>query len=767
MEITDRAGAEKSQEHSLTADGLSGYAELRRCADRNFSAPQVPVEMAAHSTEREQWCRGVLDALPAAIYTTDAAGRITYYNQAAADLAGRRPELGKDEWCVTWRLYWPDGTPMPHNQCPMAVALKENRPIRGAEAILERPDGTRVPFLPYPTPLHDPSGALVGAVNLLVDISEQQAADSSRAYLAAIVESSDDAIISKDLHGIVASWNRGAEAVFGYRAEEMIGRPIARLFPPDRLHEEPEILNRVRRGQRVDHFETKRQCKDGREIDVSVTISPVRDATGRVVGASKIARDITEKKRAEAALRDLKENLEQRVGERTRELAEAIERERAQAKEREGAEAAFRQAQKLEVVGQLASGVAHDFNNLLTSILGNLELLEMRLADERLRKLAQAAMRSARRGAKLNEQMLAFSRKQHLTPTSVDLNALVMGIEDMLRRTLGGTVEVRTVLAPDLWPALVDPHQLELVVLNLAINARDAMPLGGRVLIETRRMKASQLDKSLDVAPGDYVLVSVADTGEGMGEEVLARACEPFYTTKEPGKGSGLGLAQVYGLARQSGGGLQIKSAVGQGTTVEVYLPRSFAQGEAATELWDGERPRALGSRATVLVVDDQEDVREVTVAHLEALGYQVVQAACGRTALDLLGRNCAGIEVVMADYAMPGMSGIELAQAVRATCPDLPVIIVTGYVDTTGLDGRLENAALLKKPYRMNELGATVEYALQGRGCRRKPIERRPAAAHRAALSTATRGAAPLIASGETPDRRQRQFASAAPAPR
>jgi CheY-like chemotaxis protein len=387
-------------------------------------------------------------------------------------------------------------------------------------------------------------------------------------------------------------------------------------------------------------------------------------------------------------------------------------------KEREAAEAALRQAQKLEAVGQLSAGVAHDFNNLLTAILGNLELLDMRLADERLRKLVQAAMRSARRGAKLNEQLLAFSRKQHLSPTSVDLNALVMDVEDMLRRTLGGTVEVTTALMPDLWPALVDPHQLELGILNLAINARDAMPLGGRVLIETRNIKASRLDKSVDLAPGDYVLVSVADTGEGMSEEVLARACEPFYTTKEPGKGSGLGLAQVYGLARQSGGGLRIKSAVGQGTRVEVYLPRSLAQAEVPTEWWEGNPPRALGGRARVLVVDDQEDVREVTVAHLEALGYQVIQAASGRTALDLIGGNCAGIDVLIADYAMPMMSGIELAQAVRATCPKLPIIMVTGYLATTGFD-RIENATLLKKPYRMNDLGAAVESALRRRNRR------------------------------------------------
>jgi PAS domain S-box-containing protein len=704
MRITDRTAAEKSQDRSLTADDLRGGGEFPH--------------MAACPMKRARWCRRVLDALPAAVYATDAVGRITYYNQAAADLAGRRPELGKDEWCVTWRLYSPDGTPMPHDQSPMAMVLRENRPIRDVEAILERPDGTRVPFRAYPTPLRDASGTLVGAVNMLVDITERQAAESARAYLVAIVGSSDDAIIGNDLNGIIKSWNRGAETVFGYEAEEMIGRPITLLFPPGRLHEEDVTQDQIRQGERVDNFETVRRRKDGREIDISVTISPVRDATGQLIGVSRIARDITEKKRGEAALRDLNENLERRVIERTRELAEAMERERSQAKEREAAEAKFRQAQKLEAVGQLASGIAHDFNNLLTAILGNLELLDVRLADERLRKLVQAAIRSARRGAMLNEQMLAFSRKQQLAPTSVDLNAVVTGIEDMLRRTLGGTVEVTTGLAADLWPALVDPNQLELVILNLAINARDAMPFGGRVLIETRNIKASQLDKSVDLAPGDYVLVSVADTGEGMSEEVLVRACEPFYTTKEPGKGTGLGLAQVYGLARQSGGGLRINSVVGQGTTVEVYLPRSLAQAEAATERWNGKRPHARGSRATVLVVDDQEDVREVTVAHLEALGYQVIQAASGRTALDLLGGHCAGIDVLMADYAMPRMSGIELARAVRATRPDLPVVIATGYVATTGFDG-IENATLLKKPYRMNELGTTVESALRRRNPR------------------------------------------------
>jgi PAS domain S-box-containing protein len=241
----------------------------------------------------------VLEALPAAVYTIDAAGRITYFNQAAADLWGCRPELGKSEWCGSWRLFWPDGRPMRHDECPMALALKEGRPIRGAEAAAERPDGTRVPFLAYPTPLRDRSGALTGAVNTLIDITVRKRFEEFENRFFSIVEYSDDAIVSKDLDGIIKTWNRGAERLFGYTAEEIIGKSITLLIPMDRHDEESHILSRIRRGECIDHYETVRQRKDGSLVEISVTVSPLKDAEGRIVGASKIARNISERRRAQ------------------------------------------------------------------------------------------------------------------------------------------------------------------------------------------------------------------------------------------------------------------------------------------------------------------------------------------------------------------------------------------------------------------------------------------------------------------------------------
>ena len=281
--------------HSQSLDGLWGEGRRR---------PQ------RQSDERY---RQLLESLPSAVYTTDAEGRITFYNRAAVDLAGREPELGTDRWCVAWRLYHPDGSPMPHDQCPMAVALTEKRPVRGAEAIAERPDGTRVPFIPYPTPLFDEDGELVGAINMLVDVSDRKRVEEYANQLASIVEFSDDAIVSKDLNGVINSWNAGAQHLFGYTAEETIGQPITMLMPPERRDEEPGILERIRRGERIEHYETVRMRKDGSLVDISLTVSPLRNADGKIIGASKIARDISERKRDEGRRKLLINELNHRV----------------------------------------------------------------------------------------------------------------------------------------------------------------------------------------------------------------------------------------------------------------------------------------------------------------------------------------------------------------------------------------------------------------------------------------------------------------------
>jgi PAS domain S-box-containing protein len=269
-------------------------------------------DQAAVSRREREW-HETLQALPVAVYVTDAAGRITFYNEAAADLWGVRPEIGKSEFCGSWKLYWPDGTPLPHDECPMAQALKDKRPNRGMEAVAERPDGTRVQFMPYPEPLLDENGVLIGGLNTLVDVSELRRGEEKGLRLASIVDSSHDAIVTKDLNGIITSWNDSAEKLFGYRAEEVLGRPITILIPSDRSAEEPAIIDRIVRGERVDHFETIRRRKDGSLVEISLTISPVRNAQGKVVGASKIARDITERRQAEERKRLLLREMSHRV----------------------------------------------------------------------------------------------------------------------------------------------------------------------------------------------------------------------------------------------------------------------------------------------------------------------------------------------------------------------------------------------------------------------------------------------------------------------
>ncbi|MBV8889675.1 MAG: PAS domain S-box protein [Alphaproteobacteria bacterium] len=425
-------------------------------------------------------------------------------------------------------------------------------------------------------------------------------------------------------------------------------------------------------------------------------------------------------------MREANALLEQRVSERTAELEAANRRLAAQIEEREKAEAQLRQSQRMDAVGQLTSGVAHDFNNLLTAIIGNLEMLAPRIAsgDERSARLLHSAQEAADRGARLTAQLLAFSRKQRLAAERIDLNRVVTGMSALLQSTIGATIRIETVPAEPLWPALADPSQIELVLLNLAINARDAMAGGGTITVETGNATLGPPHRPEEPPAGDYVMVAVADSGSGIEPDILDRVFEPFFTTKEVGKGSGLGLSQVLGVVQQLGGGVRIDTRPGRGTIVKVYLPRAGeAQQLGGAEIAapaSAQRAATGGGRARlVLLVDDDSDVRAVAAAMLQDAGYDVVEADSGYAALDRLADEGDQVELMIVDFAMPGLNGVEVARAAQRRRPSLPILFVTGFADTSLLAENVTPEQILQKPFRAAELAARVGRLLNPAGGR------------------------------------------------
>jgi len=428
---------------------------------------------------------------------------------------------------------------------------------------------------------------------------------------------------------------------------------------------------------------------------------------GEHEGFIGVAFDITEAKLAESALREMNETLERRVAERTHDLSDALERLRGEVAERERAEEALRQAQKMEAVGQLTGGIAHDFNNLLTPILGGLELIATRVDDARLKRVAEAALESSRRGAKLTGQLLAFSRIQRLAMKPVQVNTVIANMRQILKHTIGAEIEIRTSFDDRAGSAVCDENQLENAILNLAINARDAMPGGGILAISTACVEE---EASADLQPGPYVRVTVEDDGEGMPPEVLARAVEPFYSTKPLGKGTGLGLAQVYGIAQQSGGTMRIESEPGTGTKVHILLPRGPAADPdgGPVDVEEVEPPAAVASPSRILVVDDDSDVRGFLEDALDELGHLVTGCDCGEAALAEVARECP--DLLLLDFAMPGMNGAEVAREVRKSCPELPIVFVTGYAESEQLESALgPEVRVLRKPFSIDDLTAAI----------------------------------------------------------
>jgi PAS domain S-box-containing protein len=558
-----------------------------------------------------------------------------------------------------------------------------------------RKDGTQFWAHVVIDAIRSPGGDLVGFAKITRDLTERRAAETklreSEEQFRLLVQSvTDYAIFMLDVNGRVASWNAGAQRIKGYAPEEIIGRHFSDFYTEaDRAAGLPRIgLETATRNGRWEH-EGQRIRKDGTAFWAHVVIDAIRD-DGKLVGFAKVTRDITERREAEAAL--------------------------------QAAQATMIRSQKLEAIGQLTGGVAHDFNNLLQVISGNLQLLSKDIAGNvRAEMRVQNALGSVARGSKLASQLLAFARRQPLEPRVVNVGRLIKGMDEMLRRALGGEIEVETVVAGGLWNSLIDPDQLENAVLNLAINARDAMNGEGRLTIEASNafLDDEYVRQHDELSAGQYVMIAVTDTGTGIPPDILERVYEPFFTTKAEDKGTGLGLAMVYGFLKQSGGHVKIYSEVGAGTTVKLYFPREVASEDTLVEAPSGE---ARGGEETILVVEDDDEVREVAVSMLTELGYRVVKARDAASALVVVDSGIP-IDLIFTDVMMPGtLRSPDLARKAKERLPNIAVLFTSGYTQNAIVHGgRLDpGVELLAKPYTREALARKIRHVLANQAQKR-----------------------------------------------
>ena len=512
-------------------------------------------------------------------------------------------------------------------------------------------------------------------VNEELDRRKSRELRDSQNHLALIVDSSQDAIIGKTLDGIVTHWNQGAEHIYGYSAQEMIGRPISVLAPNERVDEIPAILDKIRLGQRVDYFDSVRVTKDKRNLNVSISVSPIYDTDRQVVGASTIARNITSQKKIEEQLQ---------------------------------------QSQKMEAVGRLAGGVAHDFNNLLGIVTACSELLRDRV-DAESGEYLDNIREAAKRGAALTRQLLAFSRRQPVQAQLLDLNDRLREVSKLLRPLMGDDVEI--VLLPRSTTAIVeaDPGQLDQVVMNLAVNARDAMLRGGKLVVETGVFDCDEsfANEHPAMHVGRYVMLAVSDTGHGMDEATRSRVFEPFFTTKETGKGTGLGLATVYAIVKQSKGHVWVYSEPGHGTIFKIYLPSAeYKLNTSPAAQTEKLPPRREG--VTILLVEDDVVMRRLTRKMLEGHGYNVLEAEDGKRALDLIQSHHAPIDLVLTDVVMKEVNGPELVLRLIESHPAMKIVYMSGYTGELVVNqGPDSGIRLLEKPFTRANLLKTLDLAM------------------------------------------------------
>ncbi|GAA2877299.1 hypothetical protein Acy02nite_62670 [Actinoplanes cyaneus] len=758
----------------------------------------------------------LIDTAPDAIVICRSDGTVTIANRRAHDMFGYPP--GRLVGICVDELFPEDVRPgLPEKRA--AYLTGESHPLRRVPLRGRRRDGAVFPVEISLSGVSAPDGETYVTAVLRDDTAQRRMA-TSRALLASVVQSSHDAIVTVGLDDRVLSWNPGAELLYGFPADEMIGVPIDEIIPPDRRADERQIRDLVRKGARVDRYRSLRLTTSGEPIAVAVLTSPLLDEHGTVAGTTSIARDISERERTEARVQAILDAApdallgvaetgqlvlvnaaaERLFGHPRQELihlpvgwllpdglppVSAVlrtgddpstppETERADAREqrwakrrairsdgaelpvditvsalhtdagvitvaavrditdrltaeaerhrlreetdRQKLEARMQQAQRLESLGQLAGGIAHDFNNLLAVILNYAAFIMEDAAGSPPAADAEQIARAARRGSDLTHQLLAFARREVIRPRPLDLNAVVTEVCHMLRRSLGEHITL-TVRTTDALPAVMaDPGQLEQVLVNLAVNARDAMPTGGRLTIDTARVDvdAEYSTPRLGLSPGPYVRLRVSDTGTGMPREVIDKAFEPFFTTKPSGQGTGLGLATVYGIVTQAGGTVQIYSEPGIGTTFTILLPVTDARAQEVTT--GGTAEKLDGRGATVLVVEDEDALREVTCRILVRGGYTVLAATGGEEALRLAGSQ--PVDVLLTDVIMPGMLGKDLADAVTARHPRTRVLFMSGYAQPVLTDhGTLAAGVhLLEKPFTSAELMRALHDELQAK---------------------------------------------------
>jgi PAS domain S-box-containing protein len=664
-------------------------------SQRSFDHKQAAASPPSKTMVEVLLSSDLLETLPDAIVAVDREGTIVQVNSQTQGLFGySRDELigQKVEMLV------PESFRHKHHQHRenYAEALKTRR--MGAELDLygRRRNGTEFPVEISLSPVSTDKGPLV--LSAIRDISDRKRIAEElrraneelhrrtaeqlgeyRSKLALIIDSSEDAILSKDLNGMITSWNRGAEHIYGYTAEEVIGRHISLLTPGDRPDEISGILEKIARGETIEHYESVRLTKDGRHLNVSISVSPLRDAAGEIIGASAIARDVTAQKRAEGQLR---------------------------------------QSQKMEAIGRLAGGVAHDFNNVLAIINACTEFLRDRIDPvSEPSRYVENIKKAIERGSSLTKQLLAFSRSSAVQLRVLDVNERLRDISKLLRPLLGEDVEI--LIVPKAASAIVeaDPGQLDQIVLNLAVNARDAMPRGGKFILETGTVRLDEgfAEQHQAITPGKYVLLAVSDTGTGMDEATISRIFEPFFTTKAVGKGTGLGLATVYGIVKQSAGLIMVYSEPGAGTTFKIYLPSADHKiGLASKPEAETVSPKREGT--TILLVEDDEIMRGLTRQLLQEHGYSVVEANDGKSALEWIQSHPGAVDLLLTDVVMRHMSGPELVERLSASHPTLKVVYMSGYTGELIAEREVlkRGITLLEKPFTRTALLNTIHTALE-----------------------------------------------------